>query len=54
MGKQAILIHKKSSPLPEWLEQTNRIEYENVSDLIDKLKEKFAAERSSARNEKPR
>ncbi|MBP1696296.1 MAG: hypothetical protein H6Q41_1484 [Deltaproteobacteria bacterium] len=40
MGKQTILIHKKSSPLPEWLEQTNRIEYENVSDLIDKLKRK--------------
>jgi hypothetical protein len=40
MGKEAILIHKKGSPLPEWLKQLNRIEYEHVSDLIDKLKRK--------------
>jgi hypothetical protein len=40
MGKEAILIHKKGSPLPEWLKQLNRIEYENVSDLADKLKKK--------------
>jgi hypothetical protein len=40
MGKEAILIHKKGSPLPEWLKQLNRIEYEDVSDLTDKLKRK--------------
>lgn len=40
MGKEAIIIHRKGSPLPEWLKQLNRIEYENVSDLTDKLKRK--------------
>jgi hypothetical protein len=40
IGKEAIIIHKKGSPLPEWLKQLNRIEYENVSDLTDKLKRK--------------
>jgi len=40
IGKEAIIIHKKGSPLPDWLKQLNRIEYENVSDLIDKLKRK--------------
>jgi hypothetical protein len=38
LGKEAILIHKKGALLPEWLKQLNRIEYENVSDLTDKLK----------------
>ncbi len=38
LGKEAILIHKKGTPLPEGLKQLNRIEYENVSDLTDKLK----------------
>jgi hypothetical protein len=40
IGKEAIIIHRKGSPLPEWLKQLNRIEYENVSDLTDKLKRK--------------
>lgn len=40
IGKEAIIIHKKGSPLPDWLKQLNRIEYENVSDLTDKLKRK--------------
>jgi hypothetical protein len=41
IGKEAIIIHKKGSPLPEWMKQLNRIEYENVSDLTDKLKRKI-------------
>jgi hypothetical protein len=41
IGKEAIIIHKKGSPLPEWMKQLNRIEYENVSDLSDKLKRKL-------------
>ena len=40
MGKEAILIYKKGSPLPEMKKQLNRIEYENVSDLTEKLKRK--------------
>jgi len=40
MGKEAILIHKKGTPLPELMKQLNAIEYENVSDLTDKLKRK--------------
>jgi hypothetical protein len=40
IGKEAIIIHKKGSSLPGWLKQLNRIEYENASDLTDKLKRK--------------
>jgi hypothetical protein len=40
MGKEAIIIHKKGSPVPELMKQLNRIEYENVSDLTEKLKRK--------------
>ena len=40
MGKEVILIHKKGSPLPETMKKLNRIEYENVSDLIEKLRKK--------------
>jgi hypothetical protein len=40
MGKEAIIIHKKGSPLPELMKPLNRIEYENVSDLTEKLKRK--------------
>src|SRR4030042_6537840 len=40
MGKEAIIIHKKGFPLPELMKQLNRIEYENVSDLTEKLKRK--------------
>ena len=38
MGKEVILIHKKGSPLSETMKKLNRIEYENVSDLTEKLK----------------
>jgi hypothetical protein len=41
MGKETIIIHKKGSPLPEWLKQLNRIEYESFSDLTDKLKRRI-------------
>jgi hypothetical protein len=40
MGKEVILIHKKGSPLHETIKKLNRIEYENVSDLIEKLRKK--------------
>jgi hypothetical protein len=38
MGKEAIIIYKKGSPLPETMKHLNRIEYEDVSDLTEKLK----------------
>ncbi len=40
IGKEAIIIYKKGFPLPEWMRQLNGIEYENGSDLTDKLKRK--------------
>jgi hypothetical protein len=40
MGKETVIIYKKGSLLPEMLKQLNRIEYENVSDLTEKLKRK--------------
>ncbi len=40
IGKEAIIIHKKGFSFPEWMGQLNGIEYENFSDLIDKLKRK--------------
>jgi Cu/Ag efflux pump CusA len=40
MGKEAVIICKKGSPLPEMMKQLDRIEYENVSDLTEKLKRK--------------
>jgi len=38
MGKETIIICKKGSSLPEWMKELKGIEYENVSDLTDKLK----------------
>ncbi len=40
MGKEAIIIYKKGSILPETLYQLNRIEYESASDLTEKLRKK--------------
>jgi len=40
MGKEAVIICKKGSPFPDLMNQLNRIEYENVSDLTEKLKRK--------------
>jgi len=40
MGKETIIICKKGSPLPEAMKPLNRIEYENASDLTEKLKRK--------------
>ncbi len=40
MGKEAILIYKKGDSLPETLKSLNRIEYESVSDLTEKLRKK--------------
>jgi len=38
MSKEAVIIYKKGSPLPEMMKQLNRIEYEDLSDLTEKLK----------------
>ncbi len=38
LGKEVILISKKGFPLPTMIEELNRIEYENPSDLNLKLK----------------
>jgi len=40
MGKEAVIIYKKGSSLPELLKQLNRIEYENFPDLTEKLRRK--------------
>jgi hypothetical protein len=40
LGKEAMILCRKGSPLPEALKPLNRIEYENVSDLIEKLRKK--------------
>ena len=41
IGKEAVITHKKGSPLPEMLRSLNPIEYEDFSDLIEKLKKKM-------------
>jgi hypothetical protein len=41
MGKEAILIYKKGSPIPDLAKQLNRIEYEDLSDLTEKLRKKI-------------
>jgi hypothetical protein len=40
LGKDVILINKKGFPIPELAKQLNRIEYEDLSDLTEKLKKK--------------
>jgi hypothetical protein len=40
MRKETILIHKKDFPLPETMRSLNRVEYEDVSDLTEKLRKK--------------
>jgi hypothetical protein len=41
MGREVIIIYKKGFPLPETIKKLNRIEYENFSDLTEKLKKKI-------------
>ena len=41
LGREVTIIHKKGSPLPEMLRPLNPIEYEDFSDLIEKLKKKM-------------
>jgi len=41
LGREVTIIHKKGSPLPEMLKQLNPIEYEDLPDLIEKLKKKM-------------
>ncbi len=40
MGKEVVIIYKKGPPFPDLMKEPNRIEYENVSDLTEKLKRK--------------
>jgi hypothetical protein len=40
LGKEALILCRKGSPLPETLKSLNRIEYENLSDLTEKLRKK--------------
>jgi hypothetical protein len=40
MGKEVVLIYRKGSALPETMKKLNRIEYENLSDLTEKLRKK--------------
>jgi len=40
MGKETIIIYRKGSSLSETMKQLNRIEYENISDLTEKLRKK--------------
>ncbi len=40
LGKEVIIIYKKGFSLSEMMKQLNRIEYENVSDLTEKLRKK--------------
>jgi len=41
MGKEVTLIHRKGSSPPEMMKQLSRIEYENFSDLTEKLRKKI-------------
>jgi len=41
MGREVTIICKKGSPLPEVIKSLDRIEYENLSDLTEKLKKKI-------------
>ena len=43
MGKEVILIHKKDFLLPETVKSLDRVEYENISDLTEKLRKKVAS-----------
>jgi hypothetical protein len=38
MGKEAIIIYRKGSPLPETMKQLDQIEYQNLPDLTEKLR----------------
>ena len=40
LGKEVILIYKKGFPIPELAKQLNRIEYEDLSGLTEKLRKK--------------
>jgi len=41
LAKEVTIIYKKSSPLPEAVKSLNRIEFENLSDLTEKLRKKI-------------
>jgi len=43
LGKEVILIYKKGFPIPGLAKHLNRIEYEDLSDLIEKLRKKIHA-----------
>jgi hypothetical protein len=41
MGKEVTIVYQKGSRLPEMIRKLPRIEYENLPDLIDKLKRRL-------------
>ena len=41
LGREVTIIHKKGTPFPEMLKSLNPIEYEDLSDLIEKLKKRM-------------
>jgi hypothetical protein len=43
LGKEALILCRKGSTVPEALKSLNRIEYENGPDLTEKLKKKFCS-----------
>ena len=40
LGKEALILCRKGSPLPEALKPLNRIEYENLSEFTEKLRKR--------------
>jgi hypothetical protein len=42
MGKETIIIYRKGSSFPETMKQLNRIEYENISDITEKLRKAYS------------
>ena len=41
LGKEIFVLHKKGTSLPEVLKPFERVEYENLSDLTEKLKKRI-------------
>lgn len=41
LGREAIVLHKRGSRLPEGIRSLDRIEYENPSDLVERLRKKL-------------
>jgi hypothetical protein len=41
MGREVVIIHKKGSPPPEAIRHLDRIEYEDLSHLTERLKKRM-------------